>query len=112
MARIFASSGSPPRIGDVHVDTIITLSRARGFRRTTNTLESGVPLTIHRKRKAEGMTISIVASDKEPITAAVLTPLWEFSHAKKVEDRLRQRCTAARSKRSGRGENSFGRPRA
>jgi hypothetical protein len=91
------STGSPARIRgrfsngaevDVHIDVIVSISRAANRERTTTPIESGQSLTTHRLRQAETVTWEIKVSDVAPFVGALLTGQWETDHSAKTLARL------------------------
>ena len=83
-----ASTGSPGRLGGVHLDVITAIRAPRNFLRTEVGVEGGIPATGHRQRVAYPLELDVVISDVEPIAGASLTPLWEADHARKTRQRL------------------------
>jgi hypothetical protein len=84
----FASTGSPGRVGGVHLDVITAIRAPRAHLRTETAVEGGGPRSSHRQRAPWTIEIDIVISDAEPIAGASLTPLWERDHARKTRERL------------------------
>ena len=86
--QIFASTGVPGRIGDVHIDVIEEIRAPRRYDRTTVSLENGKPATAHRQRVPFQIVVRIVISDVEPVFAALAAGLWERDHANKTRRKL------------------------
>ena len=83
-----ASTGSPGRIGGVHIDVITAIRAPRSFTRTTTAIETGAPVQAHRQREPYPLELDVLISDAEPIVGVGFTPLWEAQHAAKTRARL------------------------
>lgn len=85
---VFASTGSPARLGLIHLDVVKELSTGSVYTRTTTALEFGAPINRHRQREAAQIVLDVTISDAEPGAGTFIVGLWELNHARKTRDRL------------------------
>jgi hypothetical protein len=90
-----ASNGKPGYIRgpagsgiEVYLDVITKIDRSHRRERTTNSLERGRPLTVHRIRTPEQLVLDVFASDIEAAPGATISGRWEQDHARKTLERL------------------------
>lgn len=79
----------PPGLS-VHLDSILKVNRGPEWRRTETAVELGAPLTVHRMRVPEVVTMNIAISNVEPRAGALLLGLWELGHVEKTKLKLEQ----------------------
>ncbi len=84
----FVSTGSPGRLGDIHLDVIEAIVGPRRWDRTATAIESGAPIGVHRQRVPYPLTITVLISDVAPMVFAVAFKLWETNHAEKTRERV------------------------
>lgn len=88
LGYIFATNGSPARLGLIHLDAVTEIETASTYTRTTTALEFGAPINRHRQREAARITLNVTISDAEPGFGTSVIGLWELNHARKTRDRL------------------------
>jgi len=84
----FVSTGSPGRIGDVHIDVIEAIAAPRRYDRTSTAIESGAPIGVHRQRVPFSLSVTVLISDVASMPFAVAFKVWENNHAEKTRQRL------------------------
>lgn len=91
MPFIYASTGSPGRIGEVHLDVIEEIRLVSTYDRTNTAIERGAPITNHRQRVPYQLQVTVLLSDVEPSFQAGTIGLWEPlpGHARIIRDKLR-----------------------